>query len=170
MLKRSEYPRPQFRRENWQTLNGTWEFAFDDEDTGIKRGLWRGETPLPLRIEVPFSYQYPASGIGDSAVHEIVWYRRAFELEKEAQERRALLCFNAADYETDVWVNGAHVLTHRGGFSPFHADVTDLLQSGENIIVVRCKDTLESAVPRGKQSWKEGPFGCFYVQLSLIHI
>ena len=164
MTKRNEYPRPQFRRESWQPLNGTWEFAFDDEDAGMKRGLWRGKTPLPLRIEVPFSYQYPASGIGDRAVHEIVWYRRTFEIEKEMQERRALLCFNAADYETDVWVNGAHALTHRGGFSPFHADVTELLQSGENIIVVRCKDTLESAVPRGKQSWKEGPFACFYVQ------
>ena len=31
-----EYPRPQFRRENWQSLNGEWEFAFDDKNEGIK--------------------------------------------------------------------------------------------------------------------------------------
>ena len=36
MIDRNEYPRPQFRRENWQGLNGEWEFAFDDKNEGIK--------------------------------------------------------------------------------------------------------------------------------------
>ena len=30
-MKRTEYPRPQFVRREWQCLNGSWEFAFDDE-------------------------------------------------------------------------------------------------------------------------------------------
>ena len=30
-----EYPRPQFRRERWQNLNGEWEFAFDDKNEGM---------------------------------------------------------------------------------------------------------------------------------------
>ena len=37
MFERKEYPRPQFRREGWQNLNGEWEFAFDDKNEGIKR-------------------------------------------------------------------------------------------------------------------------------------
>ena len=158
-----EYPRPQFRREGWQNLNGEWEFAFDDKNEGIKSGLWQGKKALPLKINVPFTYEYPASGVGDAAQHDVVWYRRTFALAEENRGRRALLCFNAADYQTDVWLNGAHVLTHTGGFTPFSADITDFLKKGENVLVVRCEDTLNDAVPRGKQSWTGSPFSCFYV-------
>ena len=163
MIDRNEYPRPQFRREDWQSLNGEWEFAFDDKNDGIKGGLWQGKKALPLKIRVPFSYQYPASGIGDTSQHDIVWYRRSFSLAEENRGRRALLCFNAADYQTDVWLNGVHILTHTGGFTPFSADITAYLKKGDNIIVVRCEDTLNDAVPRGKQSWTGKPFDCYYV-------
>lgn len=163
MIDRNEYPRPQFRRENWMSLNGEWEFAFDDKNDGVKSGLWQGKKALPLKIRVPFSYQYPASGIGDLAQHDVVWYRRSFALAEENRGRRALLCFNAADYQTDIWLNGVHILTHTGGFTPFSADITDFLKKGDNIIVVRCEDTLNDAVPRGKQSWTGSPFSCFYV-------
>ena len=158
-----EYPRPQFRREEWQNLNGEWEFAFDDKNEGIKSGLWQGKKALPLKINVPFTYEYPASGVGDAAQHDVVWYRRTFAIAEGNGGRRALLCFNAADYQTDVWLNGAHVLTHTGGFTPFSADITDFLKEGENVLVVRCEDRLNDAVPRGKQSWTGSPFSCFYV-------
>ena len=158
-----EYPRPQFRRENWQGLNGEWEFAFDDKNEGVKSGLWQGKKALPLKINVPFTYEYPASGVGDAAQHDVVWYRRSFALAEENRGSRALLCFNAADYQTDVWLNGVHILTHTGGFTPFSADITDFLKEGENVLVVRCEDRLNDAVPRGKQSWTGSPFSCFYV-------
>ena len=35
MIERKEYPRPQFRRENWQNLNGEWEFAFDEDRKSV---------------------------------------------------------------------------------------------------------------------------------------
>ena len=163
MIERKEYPRPQFRRENWQSLNGEWEFAFDDKNDGVKSGLWQGKKALPLKINVPFTYEYPASGVGDAAQHDVVWYRRSFALAEENRGSRALLCFNAADYQTDVWLNGVHILTHTGGFAPFSADITDFLKKGENMLVVRCEDRLNDAVPRGKQSWTGSPFSCFYV-------
>ena len=163
MIERKEYPRPQFRRENWQSLNGEWEFAFDDKNDGVKSGLWQGKKALPLKINVPFTYEYPASGVGDAAQHDVVWYRRSFALAEENRGSRALLCFNAADYQTDVWLNGVHILTHTGGFTPFSADITDFLKEGENVLVVRCEDRLNDAVPRGKQSWTGSPFSCFYV-------
>ncbi len=154
MNTRNEYPRPQFRRDNWQNLNGEWEFDFGDRD--IKN------LSLSRKINVPFSYQWEKSGIGDKAVHDVMWYRRTFKIEKKNKGKRALLCFNAADYETDVYINGNHVLSHTGGFTPFHADITEYITDGENTIAVRCKDTLETAVPRGKQSWTGEPFTCFY--------
>ena len=150
MIERKEYPRPQFRRDSWQSLNGEWEFDFGEKQSFDKK------------IDVPFSYQWEASGINDKAVYNVVLYRRKFKIEKQNKGKRALLCFNAADYETDVWVNDNHVITHTGGFTPFNADITDYLKDGENQIVVRCKDAMETAVPRGKQSWTGEPFTCFY--------
>ena len=36
-VPRSEYPRPQFERERWVNLNGTWTYSFDFGQTGAER-------------------------------------------------------------------------------------------------------------------------------------
>lgn len=118
-FERNEYPRPQFRRDEWLPLNGEWEFELDDENDGEKRGLPTGRVALNRKINVPFSYQYAASGIKEEEFHETVWYRRTFFVGAEFAKKRALLCFNACDYETQVWINGGCAATHTGGYSPF---------------------------------------------------
>ena len=60
------YPRPQLHRDPWHSLNGEWEFAFDDADEGLHRG-WHDERHLAQRIAVPFPYQSSRSGSGISA-------------------------------------------------------------------------------------------------------
>ncbi len=73
---RNDYPRPQFRRDDWIMLNGEWEFEFDDNADGVTRDLPSGKVKLGKKINVPFAYQYEASGIGVYEKHETVWYRR----------------------------------------------------------------------------------------------
>lgn len=160
---RPEYPRPQFRRDDWTPLNGEWEFDFDDAADGIKRGLSDGKIALGRKINVPFCYEYEASGIGEQTRHNTVWYRRIFGIDKKHAGKRALLCFNGADYVTDVWINGKHATTHKGAYSPFSVDITELVKSGDNTIVVRCFDPDDPTIPRGKQSWTGKRFSCFYV-------
>ena len=46
MLLRDEYPRPQFKRENWQILNGIWSFDFDDNNLGIVKKYYEGNNML----------------------------------------------------------------------------------------------------------------------------
>lgn len=162
---RDEYPRPQFRRENWLMLNGEWEFEFDDDNNGVARGLTSGNVALKRKIIVPFSYQCEASGIGETADHAVVWYRRKFTVKNK---RCALLCFNGSDYITDVWINGNHALSHVGGYAPFSADVSEYIAEGENVIAVRCIDPADPTVPRGKQSWTGEPFACWYTPTSGI--
>ena len=50
--ERNEYPRPQFKRDKWMKLNGEWEFEFDDDNDGAKRGLYKGETTLKDKIVI----------------------------------------------------------------------------------------------------------------------
>ena len=89
---RCEYPRPQFRRDEWESLNGIWEFEFDDLKTGEDRLLPSGNALLEKTINVPFSYQYKESGIGDITDHQTLWYKRKFNFDKV--NKNVILNFN----------------------------------------------------------------------------
>ena len=76
-VPRPEHPRPIFLRRDWQTLNGRWEFEFDDEDKGLRERWFEGSRPFSKSIVVPYTFQSKLSGIGDTSFHDVVWYRRA---------------------------------------------------------------------------------------------
>lgn len=80
-----DYPRPQFVRESWQNLNGIWNFAFDDNKESLAHGWERG-LPGKTAIQVPFTYETRASGIGDETVHTCVWYSRSITLARAQVE------------------------------------------------------------------------------------
>jgi beta-galactosidase/beta-glucuronidase len=120
-IPRSEYPRPQFVRPDWLCLNGEWQFEIDQGDSGLERGIM--ERDLKNRIVVPFAPESRLSGIENLDYLEAVWYRRRVTIPADWAGRRALLHFQAVDYDTTVWINGAEVGRHRGGFSPFTCDL-----------------------------------------------
>jgi beta-galactosidase/beta-glucuronidase len=163
------YPRPMMCREEWSSLDGTWEFAFDDADRGLAE-RWFGKTKgLADRIEVPFPPESTASGLGRPEFHPLVWYRRGFVLDELAPHgldgRRLLVHFGAVDYLARVWCDGQLVATHEGGQTPFTADVTDVLKRGpgSHVIVVRAQDDpTDPDQARGKQDWRERPRGIWY--------
>ncbi|MBR0552671.1 beta galactosidase jelly roll domain-containing protein [Sphingomonadaceae bacterium LXI357] len=65
----------------------------------------------------------------------LVWYQRHFDAHPQPG-KRVFLHFGAANYAAHVYLNGEHVGEHRGGFTPFAFDVTDLLRDGDNQITV----------------------------------
>ena len=71
-IPRPEYPRPQFTRERWLTLNGEWGFEFDPGDSGLERGLLAATHELGGQITVPFAPESELSGIGDVDFHAAV--------------------------------------------------------------------------------------------------
>lgn len=163
------YPRPLMCREQWTDLDGTWEFAVDDADRGLRERWFARAEGLPERIEVPFPPESPASGIGRRGFHPVVWYRRPFSLTELApdglDERRLLVHLGAVDHAARVWCDGQLVATHVGGQSPFTADLTDALASGadEHTLVVRAEDDpTDPHQARGKQDWRERPHGIWY--------
>ena len=156
----TRYPRPTLVRGDWMTLDGEWQFAFDDENRGLREKWFQGE--LPLRIRVPFCYQSGKSGIGDVTAHDCVWYRRTFALPDACRDRRILLHFGAVDYACTVYVNQMVVMQHTGGHVPFSADITDWLTPGENSLCLRVTDTAALDQPRGKQCPAERIDRCWY--------
>lgn len=162
MQGKREYPRPQFCRDGWQSLDGSWQFAFDDGDRGVCE-RWYVEKELPLTIQVPFVYQAALSGIGNRTPHDIVWYKRSFRPEDFQPGQRVILHFGAVDYEAAVYVNGQLVKEHTGGNTPFSADITPFLTDGEQILAVRAADPhRDEELPRGKQYWKDESESIWY--------
>ena len=164
-----DYPRPQLVRSQWENLNGTWDFLFDDEDRGEEEEWFFSFPSKNLKICVPFAYETPKSGVGDTSHHNTVWYRRTFDCPDLAAEgRRLLLHLEGCDFETDVWVNGDHVGSHRGGYARFSFDITSCVEEGENELIIRAKDSMSIEQPRGKQRWAKDNYGCWYVQTTGI--
>ncbi len=154
------YPRPQLRREGWISLNGTWDFALDGDGTWAKpQSVSWSQT-----ITVPFSPETQASGVNADGFFRVVWYRRSFERPVLVSGQRLLLHFGAVDYSADVWVNGIKVRSHKGGYTPFYADITDVLtENGAQEIIVKAEDDpLDLAKPRGKQDWKPESHSIWY--------
>ena len=168
-IPRSEHPRPDFARDSFVNLNCQWQFAYDDNDEGLRAGWHRPGTALPLRITVPFAYQTRLSGLGPTdEIHPILWYRRSFTVPEEMAGRRVLLRFGAVDYRCQVYVNGESVGGHEGGYTPFALDITLALKDGENDLCLRVEDAPDCAQPRGKQYWDRGLMGCWYTPVSGI--
>ncbi|MFJ4603715.1 glycoside hydrolase family 2 protein [Streptomyces griseoluteus] len=166
-VPRPEYPRPQFVRDAWLNLNGTWQFEIDRSDTGLERGL--RERELADRITVPFCPESELSGIGETDFMEAVWYRRTVTVPADWANARVLLHFGAVDHDTTVWANGTEVARHRGGFTPFSADLGAIAAPGEELtLVVRARDTRHGSQARGKQATWFANSHCHYTRTTGI--
>jgi beta-galactosidase/beta-glucuronidase len=158
-LARGAHPRPQLQRAGWRSLDGRWQFAYDDA------GAWRrpADVVFDRAIRVPYPPESARSGVGDPGFHPICWYRTVIAL-PPAAATDTLVHFGAVDYEAEVWANGQRVAAHRGGHTPFTADVTAAIADRDELdLVVRVTDDPHDlAQPRGKQDWLEQPHEIWY--------
>jgi len=168
-----EYPRPQMTREQWQNLNGTWQYsaAGPGQAPPIGKGLTE-------RILVPYPPESLLSGI--QRHDDFMFYRRTFTVPAGWRVgdacpladscRRLLLHFGAVDYKATVWVNGVRVATHTGGYDSFDVDVTAALKgAGPQELIVGAEDQTDNAPydePIGKQ--RNNPGGIWYTPSSGI--
>jgi beta-galactosidase/beta-glucuronidase len=168
-IPRPEFPEPQFERTDWLSLNGEWQFGFDDSDAGMDAHWYASDHALARTIIVPYCFESRLSGVGDPSFHPWAWYRRQVTLPESWRTRRTLLHFGAVDYQASVWVNGQLAGSHEGGNTPFVFDVTPSLKPGENVITVRAWDPPEDKlIPRGKQYWEAKSKSIFYARTSGI--
>jgi hypothetical protein len=156
IIPKAEHPRPDWQRSNWLTLNGVWDFTFDEGDLGLSE-QWQSKGPAIFnkKITVPFSWVSTLSGIGENR-KGIGWYSRIIHFDNKNSDDRLFLHFGAVDYSCTVWINGQEVGTHTGGYGAFAFDVTNAWQlNGENHLVVRAEDQDHDYQTRGKQGYGE---------------
>jgi beta-glucuronidase len=133
------------------SLNGWWQVIIDPYDAGFydyrmqpsHNGFFMNAKPRDKgdHVEYDFSKNDQLYVPQDWNIQRrelffyegSVWYKKDFKYSLK-KDRLLYLYFAAANYQTDVWLNGTKLGTHVGGFTPFFFDITQQLQKGENIV------------------------------------
>ncbi len=160
------HPNPQWTRKTWLDLNGSWDFAFDPHNEGIKNAWFNGFS-TSLNIMIPYAYQSPKSGISYDAPVDVVWYQKQIKV-NPILNKRLLIHLEGSDFKTSIYINGKQVSSFIGAYHRLTADITDYV-SEDTLIVIRVEDSFSAEQPRGKQRWKTPSYECFYVETTGIY-
>ena len=170
----SLHPNPIFERENWQSLNGEWDFGFSKK--AVKNYKFLSEqaaldfcrqAAFTHKINVPFCVESSLSGIGYTGFLNCVWYKKQINISSNGN--RVFLHIGAADYKTTVIFNGKFVGSHKGGFTPMCFDITKFAVEGENELYILCEDnTRDGLIASGKQSDRKNSYACSYTRTTGI--
>ena len=168
-IPRPEYPRPQFERDAWMNLNGTWTYAFDFGESGLQRDFNESKG-FDNNITVPFCPESPLSGVEYKDFINSMWYHRAVEVPAAWEGKKILLNFGAVDYTSSIYVNGKLAGRHYGGSSSFSVDVTRFVEPGKTAdVVVWVQDDVRAGVQAsGKQCPDYYSRGCHYTRVTGI--
>ena len=167
-IPRCEHPRPDRKRDAWINLNGVWNFEIDNAKVGLEKRFFERDS-LDMKINVPFTAEARLSGIGHTDFMYAVWYRRDISIPAEWSGKRVILHIDACDHTTTVFVNGKRAGKHKGGYTPFAFDITDLLKDEGNYVTVYAEDDVRSKKQfSGKQSTLLASHGCSYTRTTGI--
>lgn len=163
-----EYPRPLMERQEWENLNGLWEYAIADKN-GTAPAEYEGKILVPFCIESSLSGVMRPLEPGKS-----LWYKREITLPEGWEGKTIMLNFDAVDYQATVYANGTTgrslLGTHTGGHTAFSFDITKKFIDGKCTIYVKVvDDTDENMQPVGKQRrYPNGGGDIFYTSTSGI--
>ncbi|MDX1585705.1 MAG: glycoside hydrolase family 2 TIM barrel-domain containing protein [Balneolaceae bacterium] len=112
------------------------EYNFDTSPTMEIPGDWNSQ--------VDKLYYYEGS----------VWFKKSFDYQPKVDKNRLILNFGAANYKTEVYLNGTKLGSHVGGFTPFSFEVTSLVKEENNFLVVKVDNSRKKeGVPTLNTDW-----------------
>lgn len=128
-----------------RTLDGIWRFSRDAIDPA---------TPLDNAIDmpVPSSYNDITQNLSLRDHLGDVWYERTLYVPDSWNDKTVLLRFGAVAHRAVVYLDGAEVVSHKGGYLPFETDVTDRVRAGSSVrLTVKVNNTLDwTTLPPGE--------------------
>ena len=127
-------------------LNDGWKFNRGDVDSAQDAKF--DDTAWPS-ISIPHTWNnLDGQDGGGDFYRGVGWYRRHYVVDGSYANRQFFLKFDGANQVADVYVNGAHVGQHQGGFSAFAFDVTSLIKVGDdNVIAVKVNNAYNADIP-----------------------
>ncbi|MCG8606538.1 beta galactosidase jelly roll domain-containing protein, partial [bacterium] len=124
-----------FKNEIARHKSDRVEYRFDDEETLNVPGDWNSQREKLLYYE------------------GTIWYKKSFDCSPKPNSR-LFLYFGAANYTARVYLNGEEVGVHDGGYTPFNFEITHLVKTKDNCLVVMVDNTRRrDAVPTLQFGW-----------------
>ena len=121
-------------------LGGDWRVRLDHRDSG-KADKWYQREPSDavskaISVQVGACLQeffdYPGG---------VAWYFKDFHIPDSVKGQALQLRFAAVYYFAEVWLNGALIGSHEGGYTPFSLDITKAAKiDADNLLCVRVVD------------------------------
>ncbi len=153
------------------TLNGQWQVIIDPYESGFynyryqpsDNGYFKNAKPKDKSelIEYDFDKSGTLNVPGDWNTQSqqlffyegTVWYKKSFDYQRRPNTR-VFLCFGAANYLADVYLNGEKLGRHEGGFTPFNFEITKRLKDTGNFLIVKVDNKRRlDAVPTLMTDW-----------------
>jgi beta-galactosidase len=102
------------------------------------------------RVTLPHSWNEKDALPGNDMYQGAGWYRKQFSAAADWKGRRVFVRFGAASLAADVYLNGAKLGSHQGGFAAFCFEITRQLRfEGKNTLAVRVDNRRGTISPLG---------------------
>ncbi|MBQ9915056.1 MAG: beta-glucuronidase, partial [Clostridia bacterium] len=142
------YPR-QNEARTVMDLSGIWRFSLGDEN--FCESCVTLPLASPMTIAVPASYNDQKEGEAFRDHYGWVYYETGFSLPKALEKERIVLRFGAVTQCAKVYVDGAFLCEHKGGFLPFEKELSGLT-SGLHRLTVAVDNRVDlSTLPVGSE-------------------
>ena len=112
-------------------LNRKWAFIMGSED--VPKAM-----PSPAcYVNLPHTWNaIDGQDGGNDYTRGLCWYVKTLSREEIPQNKRLFLEINGANSSADLYVNGAHIAHHDGGYSTWRADITDAAGTSGDVLLV----------------------------------
>lgn len=159
------------------SLNGEWNYIIDPYQMGYldyrqepfdasltgKGGFYDNITSPKKNEKVEYDFDHSplliVPGDWNSQDDKLLfyegtlWYKRDFVVNPK-KDKRYFIHFGAVNYESNIYLNGKKIGSHKGGFTPFQFEVTNNLKDGNNFIIVMVDNTRKKdEIPTINTDW-----------------
>lgn len=122
-------------------LNSSWKFVQEDIADAYLRNI---ECNSWEDVNIPHTWN-AIDGIdgGNDFFKGACWYRKDLFVDKKLSNKRVYIEFNGANSVANVYLNGHHLGEHKGGYSTFRFDITNIVEFGKyNNLAVKVDNTI----------------------------
>ncbi len=92
-------------------------------------------------VELPFSY------FDETAYQRAFTYQKRFTADPDWVGKEVTLIFDGVMADSVVYLNGVEIASHRDGYTPFGARLTDRLKPGDNLLTVAIDGSENPQIP-----------------------
>ncbi len=83
-----------------------------------------------------------------------IWYKKSFDYALTEKGNRLFVYFGAVNYRADVYMNGKKLGVHKGGFTPFNFEISNLVKEKDNFLIIKVDNKRKAdEVPTLNTDW-----------------